>query len=219
MTRDPLYALPLLLLLVGCQPRGNGGGGGSDDDDSGADDDDDDSGADDDDDATSANVDVVIETTLGIFEVEVLVEEAPITANNFLAYVDAGFFDGSDGQGATIFHRVLSGFVVQGGGFTEEIVAKITFAPIENEALASGLSNERGSLSMARTDDPDSATSQFFLNLANNTNLDPIEGNEGYAVFARVTSGMDVVDAIGTTPVDLADQPVVDVVMERVERL
>ena len=129
------------------------------------------------------------ETTLGNFTIEFFEKEAPLTVENFLKYIDDGFFDG------TIFHRIVPGFVIQGGGFTEDMTQKKTRAPIRNEA-DNGLKNERGSLSMARTNDPDSATSQFFVNLKDNAFLDPGKGNAGYAVFAHVMQGMDVVDKI-----------------------
>ena len=123
-------------------------------------------------------------------------KNAPITTKNFLAYVDKKFYDG------TIFHRVIPGFVDQGGGFTTDMQQKPTDAPIKNEA-SNGLHNVRGSISMARTSDPDSATSQFFLNLVDNTsagqnNLDPGGVSpEGYAVFGKITKGLDVLDKIG----------------------
>lgn len=129
------------------------------------------------------------ETSLGDFTVEVDEESAPVSARNFLSYVDEGFFDG------TIFHRVIPGFMVQGGGFTSDMHQKASRAPIENEA-DNGLRNTRGAIAMARTDDPDSATSQFFINLVDNAFLDRRPGNVGYAVFGRVAAGMDVIDRI-----------------------
>lgn len=128
-------------------------------------------------------------TSKGTFTVELLTGEAPVSAANFQSYVDAGFFDG------TIFHRVIPGFVIQGGGFTEDMQQKTTQPSIANEAT-NGLKNKRGTLSMARTNDINSATSQFFVNLVDNDFLDHKPGNYGYAVFARVTSGMEVIDAI-----------------------
>lgn len=133
---------------------------------------------------------VVFSTTLGEVTIELYPEKAPITVENFLAYVDAGFYDG------TIFHRVVPGFVIQGGGFTESMEQKSTRPPIKNEA-DNGLKNERGSLSMARTRDVNSATSQFFINLIDNAFLDHGTRDFGYAVFARVVVGMDVIDKIG----------------------
>jgi cyclophilin family peptidyl-prolyl cis-trans isomerase len=129
------------------------------------------------------------ETSLGSFTVELFEQDAPATTRNFLEYVDAGHFDG------TVFHRVIPGFVIQGGGLTEDMRQKPTRAPIRNEA-DNGLKNRRGTLSMARTNDPHSATSQFFVNLVDNAFLDPGRGGAGYAVFGCVTEGMDVVDRI-----------------------
>jgi len=129
------------------------------------------------------------ETTLGGFTIELFEKEAPVSAKNFLDYVDAGFFDG------TIFHRVIPGFMIQGGGFSPDMKQKETRAPIRNEA-DNGVKNRRGTLSMARTNDPHSATSQFFVNLVDNAFLDPGRGGAGYAVFGCVTQGMDVIDAI-----------------------
>ncbi len=128
-------------------------------------------------------------TTLGTFQIELYADEAPISVENFLAYIDEGFFDG------TIFHRVVPNFVIQGGGLTADFDQKTTRAPIKNEAK-NGLRNQRGTLSMARTNQVDSATSQFFVNLKDNGFLDNSPGNFGYAVFGRVTSGMDVIDKI-----------------------
>jgi len=132
------------------------------------------------------------ETTLGDFTVELFTAEAPISAQNFLDYADAGHFDG------TVFHRVIPGFVVQGGGLTADMKQKPTRAPIRNEAT-NGLKNRRGTLSMARTNDPHSATSQFFINLVDNAFLDPGRGGAGYAVFGHVVEGMDVVDKMAAT--------------------
>ncbi len=129
------------------------------------------------------------ETTLGSFTIELFDKEAPLSAQNFRDYVEAGFFDG------TIFHRVIPGFVIQGGGFTADMQQKKTRAPIRNEAT-NGVKNRRGTLSMARTNDPHSATSQFFVNLVDNASLDPGRGGAGYAVFGYVTDGMAVIDAI-----------------------
>jgi cyclophilin family peptidyl-prolyl cis-trans isomerase len=129
------------------------------------------------------------ETTLGDFTIELFEKEAPLSSQNFLDYVDAGHFDN------TVFHRVIPGFVIQGGGMTADMKQKTTRAPIKNEA-ENGLKNRRGTLSMARTNDPNSATSQFFVNLVDNAFLDPGRGGAGYAVFGHVTDGMSVVDAI-----------------------
>jgi peptidyl-prolyl cis-trans isomerase A (cyclophilin A) len=128
-------------------------------------------------------------TTHGDFTVELFAKEAPISVENFLHYVDDGHFDG------TIFHRIVPGFVIQGGGLTADFRPKKTRAAIANEAT-NGLKNERGTLSMARTSDINSATSQFFVNLSHNAFLDHTKAQYGYAVFGRVTQGLDVVDAI-----------------------
>ena len=132
---------------------------------------------------------VLFKTSLGEFTIELEPKDAPISVENFLRYVDDGFFDG------TIFHRIVPGFVIQGGGLTPEFDNKETRAPIKNEA-ANGLRNLRGTLSMARTNAVDSATSQFFVNLKDNAFLDHKSGSFGYAVFGRVTKGMDVIDQI-----------------------
>src|SRR6202167_2054791 len=129
------------------------------------------------------------DTPHGAFTIELYPEEAPLSVKNFLQYVDSGFFDG------TIFHRIVPGFVIQGGGLTADFSNKETRAPISNEAK-NGLKNTRGSLSMARTSDVNSATSQFFVNLTDNAFLDNSARDFGYAVFGRVTDGMDVIDKI-----------------------
>ena len=136
---------------------------------------------------------IVLKTSMGDIAVELYSEEAPVTVDNFLKYVDDGFFDG------TVFHRVIPGFVIQGGGFAKNMERKETRAPIRNEA-ENGLRNERGTLSMARTQDIHSATSQFFINLGDNKVLDHGKRDFGYAVFGRVVSGMDVVDRIASAP-------------------
>ncbi len=142
---------------------------------------------------------IIFSTTLGEITIELYPDKAPVTVKNFLAYVDAGFFD------KTIFHRVIPGFVLQGGGFTEDMKQKTTRPPIKNEA-ENGLKNERGALSMARTQDINSATSQFFINLKDNTFLDNGTRDFGYAVFAKVTAGMDVVDKIAAVPTGNRDR-------------
>lgn len=142
--------------------------------------------------AKSANPRVALETSLGKVVIELDPAKAPKTVANFLAYVKKSFYDG------TIFHRVIPGFMVQGGGFTADMQQKPTDPPIQNEA-DNGLKNVRGALSMARTGDPNSATSQFFISVVDNKFLDytaKTAGGWGYAVFARVTEGMDVVDKI-----------------------
>ena len=141
---------------------------------------------------------VVFETTLGDIVIALDEAAAPITSANFLAYVDAGFYDGTDGFEPTIVHRVVPGFVIQGGGLTETLMPKATMPPIVNES-GNGLSNLRGTVAMARTMDPDSATSQFFVNLVDNAFLD---NPPGYAVFGEVVQGMDIVDAIAAVPTE-----------------
>lgn len=154
-------------------------------------------------------------TTAGEFTVELFDTEAPETCANFLRYVDEGFFEG------TLFHRVIPGFMVQGGGFSTGLEHQDTHDPIRNEA-SNGLSNDRGTLAMARTSDPHSATSQFFINLVDNDFLNQGPGNPGYAVFARVSTGLDVVDAIAQQPTTRRrghdDVPVDDVVILSVSR-
>jgi cyclophilin family peptidyl-prolyl cis-trans isomerase len=132
---------------------------------------------------------VKLETTKGDIVIEVNETAAPVTAANFLQYVQEGFYDG------TIFHRVIPNFMIQGGGFTPDMKQKTTRPPIVNEGK-NGLKNKRGTLAMARTNDPGSATAQFFINHVDNTNLDYSARNPGYAVFGQVVEGMDVVDAI-----------------------
>ncbi|MEK6755769.1 MAG: peptidylprolyl isomerase [Bacteroidota bacterium] len=141
---------------------------------------------------------VVFKTSLGDITIALFNRSAPITVKNFLAYVDSGFYNG------TIFHRVIAGFVVQGGGYTKNMVRRTTFPPIKNES-DNGLKNERGTLSMARTQDPNSATSQFFINLVNNSSLDFSGPGSGYAVFGKVIAGMEVVDKIAKVQTETRD--------------
>ncbi|MGY2230851.1 peptidylprolyl isomerase [Pseudomonas tolaasii] len=158
---------------------------------------------------------VLITTTNGDIEIELDPAKAPISTKNFLAYVDKGFYTN------TIFHRVIPGFMVQGGGFTAQMSQKPTDAPIKNEA-SNGLHNVRGTLSMARTNDPNSATSQFFINVADNAFLDPGR-DAGYAVFAKVVKGMDVVDIIvnsqTTTKQGMQNVPIDPVVIKSAKRI
>ncbi len=158
---------------------------------------------------------VVFETSKGEITLELFEEQAPVTVENFLSYVDEGFYDG------TIFHRVIPGFMVQGGGFTPDMKQKQTKAPIKNEA-DNGLKNERGNLSMARTQDVNSATTQFFINVTDNEFLDHGSRDFGYAVFARVVDGMDVVDEIVAVPTGRSgmhsDVPKEPVLIERARR-
>ena len=156
---------------------------------------------------------VRLETSKGAITLELYPEKAPKTVENFLGYVRDGFYDG------TIFHRVIEGFMVQGGGFTKDYTRKPTQAPIENEA-DNGLSNRTGTVAMARTRDPHSATAQFFINVSDNTSLDHTAKTPrgwGYAVFGEVVDGMDVVNAIksvetgpaGPFPKDVPQEQVV----------
>ncbi len=159
---------------------------------------------------------VRFETSHGSFTIELFPKEAPVTVENFLRYVDDGFFDG------TIFHRIVPGFVIQGGGLTAAFDNKETNPPIQNEAK-NGLKNSRGSLSMARTSDINSATSQFFVNLADNAFLDHGPRDYGYAVFGRVTEGMDVVDKIAKVKTGrrkgYQDAPLEDVIIVSAKRV
>ena len=157
-----------------------------------------------------------ISTSLGDFVIALDAELAPLTVANFLQYVEDDFYDG------TIFHRVVPDFVVQGGGLTADLVSKETRAPIPSEA-ANGLSNARGTIAMARTDDPNSATAQFFINLVDNTELDATPAQPGYTVFGQVIEGMEVVDLIAAVPTEdrdeLTDVPVEDVIISDIEWL
>ncbi len=140
--------------------------------------------------APAGNPVVLMDTSLGKIKIELFAKEAPISVKNFLDYANKGFYSG------TIFHRVISGFMIQGGGFTAEFKQKQTDAPIKNEA-GNGLKNDRGTIAMARTGAPDSATSQFFINVVDNDGLNrPRPDGFGYAVFGKVIEGMDVVDKI-----------------------
>jgi peptidyl-prolyl cis-trans isomerase A (cyclophilin A) len=142
----------------------------------------------------AANPQVEMKTSLGTLTIEIFADKAPKTVENFLQYVKDGHYAG------TIFHRVIDGFMIQGGGFDKSMTQKATRAPIQNEA-DNGLKNETGTLAMARTQDPNSATAQFFVNLKHNTFLDfPGQDGWGYAVFGKVTQGMDVVQKIAKVP-------------------
>ena len=167
--------------------------------------------------ATAAELPKVkVETTAGDFVVELDSRNAPKTVRNFVVYVKSGFYDG------TIFHRVIPGFVIQGGGFDERMIQKPTREPIQNEA-ANGLKNKRYTLSMARTPDPHSATSQFFINLVDNPRLDyraPTQAGYGYAVFGKVVEGTDVIDRIAGVPTGShgmhSDVPLTPVLIKRI---
>ncbi len=132
---------------------------------------------------------VKLQTNMGDIVIQLDAEKAPVTVKNFLTYVGEGFYDG------TVFHRVIKGFMIQGGGFTEELYEKDNHASIVNEAK-NGLGNKRGTIAMARTPNPDSATSQFYINHGDNNNLNYNPASAGYAVFGKVVEGMDVVDRI-----------------------
>ena len=158
-------------------------------------------------------------TNMGVFDVEINESAAPKTCENFLTYVREGFYNG------TIFHRVIAGFMIQGGGFEPGLVQKPTHDPIENEA-DNGLKNDKYTIAMARTNDPHSATSQFFINVADNDFLNhtaPTARGWGYAVFGRVIGGTDVVDAISRVRTAsrnfYGDVPVEDVVIEKIEEV
>jgi cyclophilin family peptidyl-prolyl cis-trans isomerase len=158
---------------------------------------------------------VALETSKGRIKIELLPEQAPKTVQNFLRYVDSGFY------ADTVFHRVIRKFVVQGGGFTPELELKPTFPPTPIETR-NGLANDRGTVAMARMDDKDSATSQFFINLADNGTLNRSAFSFGYTVFGRVIEGMEVVDAIANVqtskrgPMD--DVPILPVFLDRAYR-
>ena len=161
---------------------------------------------------------VTIDTSKGVITARLRPDVAPATVANFLAYVDEGFYDD------LIFHRVIAGFMIQGGGFTTEMAQKSARVPITNEASAE-LPNHAGTLAMARTNDPHSATCQFFINLADNAFLDFSEATDegfGYCAFAEVTEGFDVVQAIGEVPTGrqghFDDVPVEAVVINSIVR-
>ena len=159
---------------------------------------------------------ISIKTNLGDISIELFDSEAPISSQNFLDYAKEGFYDG------TIFHRVIDGFMIQGGGFNKDLDRKETKPPIENEA-GNGVSNAKYTLAMARTSDPNSATSQFFINTKDNDFLNRASAQDGvgYAVFGKVVAGEEVVDQISkvqtSTQSGMGDVPVDAVVIERVE--
>ena len=166
---------------------------------------------------------VIMDTSMGRIEIELFKDKAPITVKNFLRYVDDKFYDG------TIFHRVMGkentekemDFMIQGGGFKPGMKEKETRDPIKNEA-SNGVSNKRGTLAMARTNDPDSATAQFFINVADNKFLDKSEDSDGYAVFGKVIKGMNVVNKIKAVETGTkgghANVPVKDIIIKSVRR-
>lgn len=159
---------------------------------------------------------VTLKTSEGDIKVELFTEEAPVSSENFLNYARAGYYDG------TIFHRVIDGFMIQGGGFTADMQRKQTEEPIKNES-GNGLKNERYTLAMARTSAADSATSQFFINTTDNAFLDRENAQDGvgYAVFGKVIEGQEVIDKIGKsetgTKAGMQDVPVKSVVIESVD--
>lgn len=161
---------------------------------------------------------VLLKTSAGDITLELYPDKAPKSVENFLGYVDSHFYDG------TIFHRVISGFMIQGGGFTADLRQKKTRAPIVNESK-NGLSNLRGTLAMARTADPNSATAQFFINTVDNPRLDYAgDANPGYCVFGKVVAGMDVVDKIRTVATGpqgpfASDVPAIAIVIEKASLL
>lgn len=159
-------------------------------------------------DVTVKNPQVIIKTSEGDITVQLFADKAPVTVENFLGYVDSGFYEG------TIFHRVISNFMIQGGGFLPDMTQKTPEESIVNESK-NRLHNTRGTLAMARTNDPDSATSQFFINQRSNLRLDWTPRQPGYTVFGEVLVGMDVVDFIATAPTgkkgrwrDVPEQPI-----------
>ena len=155
-----------------------------------------------------------IKTNLGSFSLELNEGKAPISSKNFIDYVEKGFYN------KTIFHRVIDGFMIQGGGFELDMTQKKTHSPIKNEA-SNGLKNEKYTVAMARTSDPDSATSQFFINTSDNSFLDyPGQDGAGYCVFAKVTEGFDIVDKINSVQTGSnkghQDVPVETVIIEEI---
>ena len=167
----------------------------------------------------TANPRVILDTSEGQIVLELFPDKAPQTVNNFLAYVDSKFYDG------TIFHRVIPDFMIQGGGYTSKFKRKQTQAPIQNEAV-NGLKNDRGTIAMARTQDPHSATAQFFINSKNNDFLNyssKTAHGYGYAVFGRVVKGIDIVDKISLVRTgqvgNMRDVPQTPVVIRSARRM
>ena len=167
--------------------------------------------------AVPAHPHIRLETTAGTIVLELDGQRAPVTVRNFLALVDSGYFDG------TVFHRVIPNFMIQAGGYTRDLKAKEPGGTITNES-GNGLRNMRGTIAMARTNDPHSATAQFYINVKDNASLDPQPDRWGYAVFGYVIEGMDVADAISTTRTGPAGQfsrdvPVVPIVITKAARV
>ena len=166
--------------------------------------------------AMAADPQVEVDTSAGKFVIQLDPARAPLTVAHFLAYVEAGHYDG------LIFHRVVDGFVIQGGGYTPELELKPVKETVPNES-GNGISNRRGTVAMARTSEPHSADSQFYVNLADNVTLDPKPTRWGYAVFGQVVQGMEVVDDIGHRPTasrnDMNDVPLQPIVIRSVRLL
>lgn len=161
------------------------------------------------------NPQVVIKTSEGDITLRLFRDKAPLTVDNFLAYVDAGFYNG------TVFHRVIPNFMIQGGGFLPDMTEKATSDPVANESK-NRLHNTRGTVAMARTSDPDSATAQFFINQRNNLQLDWAPNQDGYTVFGEVILGMNIVDFIATAPTGkvamFSDVPLQPIVINEIVR-
>lgn len=166
--------------------------------------------------AENSNPIVEMQTNLGVIKIELFPEQSPETVKNFLDYVDEGFYEG------LIFHRTMAGFMIQGGGFTQDMTQKDTKDAVINESK-NGLSNKTGTIAMARTLRPHSATSQFFINAVNNRNLDARGNRFGYTVFGQVTEGMDLVKQISRTPTTSKgkhhDVPVDPVIIQKIIRM
>ncbi len=162
-----------------------------------------------------SNPQVVIKTSEGDITLRLFRDKAPLTVDNFLAYVDAGFYNN------TVIHRVIPDFMIQGGGFLQDMTQKATNDPVPNESK-NRLHNTRGTIAMARTSDPDSATAQFFINQRNNLQLDWAPGREGYTVFGEVILGMSIVDFITTAPTGkvgmFSDVPLQPIVINEIVR-
>jgi len=163
--------------------------------------------------AQDGNPRVKMETSKGAIVLELFPDKSPKTVENFLAYVESGYFDG------TVFHRVIPDFMIQGGGFTADLTQKDTRGPVENESN-NGLTNDRGTVAMARTRNPHSATSQFFVNVVDNPSLNYSQRGWGYTVFGKVVEGMEVADAISKVPTtrkgSMSDVPAEPVVIQKV---
>jgi len=162
-------------------------------------------------DPATNNPRVVIKTSEGNITLQLFADKSPVTVANFLGYVDKGFYSN------TIFHRVIPNFMIQGGGYGTDMKEKATGDPIANES-GNRLRNTRGTIAMARTSDPDSATAQFYINQRTNDSLDWTEQRQGYAVFGEVIQGMDIVDFIATAPTGANDVPKQAIVIQEIVR-